>query len=100
VEGAYALRQRVPSGNQVYEALRPANPWMTLGGIIPLWGGAIISESGGGIIPLRGAASSRNRGAASPGISSLHTRPELPAFTAGRAVDVPSLWESKGDGGL
>ena len=34
-------------------------------------GGAIISESGGGIIPLRGAASSRNRGAASPGISTL-----------------------------
>jgi hypothetical protein len=34
-------------------------------------GGAIISESGGGIIPLRGAASSRNRGAASPGISRM-----------------------------
>jgi hypothetical protein len=32
-------------------------------------GGAIISESGGGIIPLRGTAFSRNRGAASSGIS-------------------------------
>ena len=27
---------------------------MTPGGIIPLWGGAIISESEGGIIPLQG----------------------------------------------
>ena len=32
-------------------------------------GGEIISELGGGIIPLRGAQSSRNWGAASPGIS-------------------------------
>jgi hypothetical protein len=32
-------------------------------------GGEIISESGGGIIPLQGAQSSRNWGAASPGIS-------------------------------
>jgi IS4 transposase len=32
-------------------------------------GGAIISELGSGIIPLRGAALSRNKGAASSGIS-------------------------------
>ena len=29
-----------------------------------------------------------------------YARAELPAFKAGRAVDVPSLRESKGDGGL